>query len=78
MPLPARNLLAGQTSPCLLQLAANPVHWRMVDCLIGGSQGPGTTDLTVGRLRRMPQSHVMAHEPPFHKYQSRSRAAVGH
>lgn len=73
MPLPAQNLLAGETSPYLLQHSANPVHWRPWSsaALQEASELRRPILLSVG-YAACHWCHVMAHE----SFEDRATAAV--
>ena len=60
---PARNMLAGQSSPYLIQHAENPVHWRPwgEDALREAAQTGKPILLSVG-YAACHWCHVMAHE----------------
>ena len=50
-----RNLLAGETSPYLLQHAHNPVHWRPWGAAaLAEAKRRRLPDSAVDRLRRLP------------------------
>ncbi len=63
MPLPAKNLLADETSPYLLQHKDNPVHWRpwTADALREARETGKPILLSVG-YAACHWCHVMAHE----------------
>ena len=58
-----RNLLAGETSPYLLQHAHNPVHWRAwsADALAEAKRRDCPILLSIG-YAACHWCHVMAHE----------------
>ncbi|WP_025029316.1 thioredoxin domain-containing protein [Nitratireductor aquibiodomus] len=63
MPLPAKNLLASETSPYLLQHRNNPVHWRpwSAEALSEARESERPILLSVG-YAACHWCHVMAHE----------------
>jgi uncharacterized protein YyaL (SSP411 family) len=61
--LPARNLLADETSPYLLQHAENPVHWRpWSDAALAEARATGKPILLSIGYAACHWCHVMAHE----------------
>jgi uncharacterized protein YyaL (SSP411 family) len=61
--LPARNLLADETSPYLLQHADNPVHWRpWCDAALAEARATGKPILLSVGYAACHWCHVMAHE----------------
>ena len=60
---PDRNLLAGETSPYLLQHAGNPVHWRPwgAEALAEAKRRDCPILLSIG-YAACHWCHVMAHE----------------
>ncbi len=61
--LPPRNLLAGETSPYLLQHADNPVHWRpWSDAALAEARAAGKPILLSVGYAACHWCHVMAHE----------------